>query len=213
MSTDDSDPHGSPSPDIQADDILVETKRVPNKRVCAFLIDLLIINLAFSVLTAVIAGIPDISFSLISIVYLLVRDALVHGQSLGKYAVGLRVVDLEGQPCDLRRSGLRNLIFIVPVLIFGILSLLSEPVEYTPDVPDIPLYIYGFIFIAVAVDVIEYFVMRASKWERRLGDRMAGTKVQDLRPDRRDGWFLLFSILVVVLFYFVGPSMAPPSPG
>ena len=210
MNTDDPDPHESPSPDIQTDDILAETKRVPNKRVCAFLIDLFIINLAFSVLTAVIAGIPDISFSLLSIVYLLVRDALVHGQSLGKYAVGLRVVDLEGQPCDLRRSGLRNLIFIVPVLIFGILSLLSEPVENTLDVPNIPRYIYGFIFIAVAIDVIEYFVMRASKWERRLGDRMAGTKVQDLRPDRRDGWFLLFSILVFVLLYFVGPSMAPP---
>ncbi len=212
MSTDDTDPHESPSPDIQTDDILVETKRVPNKRVCAFLIDLFIINLAFSVLTAVIAGIPDISFSLLSIAYLLVRDALVHGQSLGKYAVGLRVVDLEGQPCDLRRSGLRNLIFIVPVLIFGILSLLFEPVENTPDVPNFPLYIYGFIFIAVAVEVIEYFVMRASKWERRLGDRMAGTKVQDLRPDRPVWWFLLFSILVFVLLFFVGSSVTPPSP-
>ncbi len=213
MNTDSPEPHEPPSPDIQTDDIQVGTKRVPNKRVCAYLIDIFIISLAYSVFTAVIAGIPKISFNLLLIAYLLIRDALIHGQSIGKYAVGLRVVDMEGQPCDLRRSGLRNLIFIVPVLIFGIMSLLPEPVESSPDIPNIPLYIYGLIFIAVAVDVIEYFVMRASKWERRLGDRMAGTKVQDLRPDRPDWWFLLFSILVVVLFFFVGPSVTPPSPG
>ena len=138
MNTDSSDPHESPSPDIQTDDIQVGTKRVPNKRVCAFLIDVFIINLAYSVLTAVIAGVPDISFSLVSIAYLLVRDALIRGQSIGKYAVGLRVVDMEGQPCDIRRSVIRNLIFIVPVLIFGIVSLLPEPVESAPGVPDIP---------------------------------------------------------------------------
>ena len=213
MNTDSPEPHESPSPDIQTDDIQVGTKRVPNKRVCAYLIDIIIINLAYNVLTAVIAVIPDISFVLLLIAYLLFRDALVHGQSIGKYAVGLRVVDMEGQPCDLRRSVLRNLIFIVPVLIFGIMSLLLEPLESSPDIPNVPLYIYGLIFIAAAVDVIEYFVMRASKWERRLGDRMAGTKVQDIKPDRSDWWFFLFSILIVVLLFFVGPGVTPPSPG
>ena len=198
MNTESPDPHEAPSPDIRTGDIQVGTKRVPNKRICAFLIDVIVINLAYSVFTAVIAGIPDISLSLLMIAYLLFRDALLHGQSIGKYAVGLRVVDMEGQPCDLRRSGLRNLIFIVPVLIFGIVSLLFEPVESTLDVPNIPIYIYMAIFIAVAVDVIEYFVMRSSKWERRLGDRMAGTKVQDIRPKRPDWWFFLFSILVVI---------------
>ena len=217
MNTDKPDLHESPSPDIQTDEIQVGTKRVPNKRICAYLIDIFIINLVYSVLTAVIAGIPDIAlsllFGLLLIAYLLIRDALFHGQSIGKYTVGLRVVDMEGQPCDLRKSGLRNLIFIVPVLIFGIVSLLPEPVESSADVPNIPLYIYALIFIAVATDIIEYFVMRASKWERRLGDRMAGTKVQDLRPDRPDWWFLLFSLLIVVLLFSVGPSMTPPSPG
>lgn len=213
MNTESPESHESQTPDIQTDDVQVETKRVPNKRICAYLIDIFIIDLAYSAVASVISGVPDISLSLLLITYLLVRDALIHGQSIGKYAVGLKVVDMEGQPCNLRRSGLRNLIFIVPVLIFGILSLLPEPVESSADVPNIPLYIYALIFIAVAVDVIEYFVMRASKWERRLGDRMAGTKVQDLRPDRPDWWFLLFSILVVVLLFFVGPSVTPPSPG
>ncbi len=120
---------------------------------------------------------------------------------------------MEGQPCNFRRSGLRNLIFIVPMLLFGIQSLLSEPIESTVNTADIPVYIYGLIFITLSVYVIEYFVMRASKWERRLGDRMAGTRVLDIRPNRPDWWFLLFSILVFVSLYFVGPSMAPPSPG
>jgi len=209
MITDSPDPHESPSPDIQTDDIQVGTKRVPNKRVCAFLIDVFIINLAYSVLTAVIAGIPDISFSLVSIAYLLVRDALIRGQSIGKYAVGLRVVDMEGQPCDIRRSVIRNLIFIVPVLIFGIVSLLPEPVESAPGVPDIPPYVIGLLFIALAIYVIEYIVIHRSSEARRFGDRMAGTKVQDLKPDRPDWWFFLFSILVVVLLFFVGGGLAP----
>ncbi len=213
MNTDRPDAHESPSPDIQTDDIQVGTKRVPNKRVCAYLIDIIIINLAYTVLTAVIAGIPDISFSLLLIAYLLIRDALVHGQSIGKYAVGLRVVDMEGQPCDLRRSVLRNLIFIVSVLIFGIMSLLPEPVESSPDIPNIPLYVGGLIFIALSIYVIEYLVMQRSSEARRLGDRMAATKVQDIKPDRSDWWFFPFSILVVVIFFFVGPTMTPPSPG
>ena len=79
MNADSAEPNESSSPDNQTDDIHVETKKVPNKRVCAFLIDVFIINLAYSVLTAVIVGIPDISFSLVSIAYLLVRDALIHG--------------------------------------------------------------------------------------------------------------------------------------
>ncbi len=179
MNTDSPDPHESPSPDTQTDDIRAGTKKVPNKRVCAFLIDIFIINLAYSVLIAVIAGVPDFALYLLLIAYLLVKDALIHGQSIGKYVVGLRVVDMEGQPCDFSKSGLRNLIFIVPVL--------SE--------------------------IVEYIVMQRSSEARRLGDRMAGTKVQDVRPNRPDWWFLPISILVVVLLFFVGPSMAPPSPG
>ena len=86
---------------------------------------------------------------------------------------------MEGQPCDFPKSGLRNLIFVVPVL--------SE--------------------------IVEYVAMLRSNEARRLGDRMAGTKVQDIRPNRPDWWFLLFSILVVVLLFFVGPSVTPPPPG
>jgi uncharacterized RDD family membrane protein YckC len=210
MNTDKPDLHESPSPDIQTDEIQVGTKKVPNKRVCALLIDVFIINLAYSVLSAVGAGLPDIALSLLLIAYLLVRDAFLRGQSIGKYVVGLRVVDMEGQPCNLRRSGLRNLIFIVPPVIFGIVSQLFESVE---SAPDIPLYVSGLIFIALSIYVIEYIVMQRSSEARRLGDRVAGTKVQDMKPDRSDWWFFLFSILIVVLFFFVGPGVTPPSPG
>jgi len=213
MNTENPESHESQTPDIQTDDVQVETKRVPNKRICAYLIDIFIIDLAYSVVASIISGVPDISLSLLLITYLLVRDALIHGQSIGKYAVGLKVVDMEGQPCDFRRSAQRNLIFVVPMLLFGIESLLSEPIESTVNGADIPVYIYGLVFITFSVYVIEYFVMRASKWERRLGDRMAGTRVLDVRPNRPDWWFLLISILVFVSLYFVGPSMAPPSPG
>ncbi len=214
MNTDSTDPHETPSPDIQAGDIQVGTKKVPNKRVCALLIDVFVINLAYSVLSAVGAGLPDVVLSLLLIAYLLVRDALLRGQSIGKYVVGLRVVDMEGKPCNLRRSGLRNLIFIIPpVVIFGIVVQLSESVESAQNVPDMPPYVFGLITIALFIYVIEYMVMQRSSEARRLGDRMAATKVQDIKPDRSDWWFFLFSILVVVLLFFVGPSVTPPSSG
>ena len=213
MNTENPESHESQTPDIQTDDVQVETKRVPNKRICAYLIDIFIIDLAYSAVASVISGVPDISLSLLLIAYLLVRDALIHGQSIGKYAVGLKVVDMEGQPCDFRRSGLRNLIFVIPMLLFGIENLLSEPIESTVTAADIPVYMYGLIFITLSVYIVEYFVMRSSKEQRRLGDRMAGTKVQDVRPDRPDWWFFLFSILVLVLLFFVGPSVTPPSSG
>ncbi len=214
MNADSPDPHEAPSPDIQTGDIQVGTKKVPNKRVCAFLIDFFVINLAYFVLSAVGAGLPDVVVSLLLIASLLVRDALLRGQSIGTYVVGLRVVDMEGQPCNLGRSGLRNLIFIIPpVVIVGIVGQLSESVESAQNVPDIPPYVSGLIIIALSIYVIEYMVMQRSSEARRLGDRMAGTKVRDLRPDRPDWWFFLFSILVVVLLFFVGPSVTPPSSG
>ncbi len=169
MNTDSPDPHEAPSPDIQTSDIQVGTKKVPNKRVCAFLIDFFIIDLAYYALNAVIAEVPEALHYLLVITYLLIRDALLHGQSIGKYVVGLRVVDMEGQPCNFSKSGLRNLIFMIPVL--------SE--------------------------IVEYIVMQRSSEAKRLGDRMAGTKVQDVRPDRPDLLFLLISILVVILLSFV----------
>ena len=133
---------------------------------------------------------------------------------IGKYIVGLKVVDMEGQPCDLRRSGLRNLILVVPLVIFDIVNRLSESVESALDDSNIQIYLSGLIFVALLVDVIEYFAMRSSKEQRRFGDRMAGTIVQDLKPGRSDWWFFVFTILIVIAYSLVFgyPSEGFPPP-
>ena len=52
---------------------------------------------------------------IIDVAYLLLRDALFQGRSIGKYIVGLWVVQADGQPCTVVRSALRNVIFLLPM--------------------------------------------------------------------------------------------------
>ena len=191
MSDDKVNPHEPPIDRSQPVDVLVRTKKAPHKRLCAFLIDCYILVIIFGI-TMIIAtaGIDPpgllLSVWILAPAYLLLRDALFHGKSIGKCIVGLRVVDIEGQPCNLWRSGLRNLILIAPIVILG------QFVENVP--PNI-----GPVFVAACLLVYfyEYLLVWLSKDQRRLGDRMAGTKVQDIKPDRPDWWFLLFSILLI----------------
>ncbi|MGI0016556.1 MAG: RDD family protein, partial [Nitrososphaera sp.] len=47
--------------------------------------------------------------------YILFRDSLLQGKSVGKFLFGLMVIRLsDGKPCSISRSILRNLIFIIP---------------------------------------------------------------------------------------------------
>lgn len=47
--------------------------------------------------------------------YVLLRDGMFKGQSVGKFIAGLVVINLEtGQPCSYGRSAARNLMFLIP---------------------------------------------------------------------------------------------------
>jgi uncharacterized RDD family membrane protein YckC len=109
---------------------------------------------------------------IIAIAYLLFRDALFQGSSVGKRIVGLKATDEDGKPCTALKSFLRNII-LIPLMLVPIALL------------------------------IEYFVMRFSQKEQRLGDRIAKTVVADLRPDRSDGLFILYSIGVIVVMMVI----------
>lgn len=50
---------------------------------------------------------------LIEIVYFLFRDALIGGRSIGKFVVGISVVDRDGNNCTIIKSILRNVIFLL----------------------------------------------------------------------------------------------------
>lgn len=84
-------------------------KKLLSKRTSAFLIDVLLV--------ATISVLLRNKFWLligIGIGYCLLRDALISGRSVGKFVVGINVMDRDGYPCTFARSILRNLIFLLP---------------------------------------------------------------------------------------------------
>ncbi len=151
-------------------------EKFPNKRIFAFLIDIIFIVIINELLFNKVP--PQIFKSffilpiIIEVIYFLLRDGLFGGQSIGKWITGLRVAGLEGNRCTFMRSFFRNIIFIIPI-------------------------------ISIA---IEYFVMAYSKDGRRLGDRLARTRVIDNRPHVKDSRFLLFSLILVFVFFIGIPA-------
>jgi uncharacterized RDD family membrane protein YckC len=140
----------------------------PNKRVCAYFIDLFF----FFVLKWAIGLIfrMESNWILISI-YWLLRDSF-NGQSFGKFLVGLQVVNKEGDVIDFVEGIIRNITMAIPF-----------------------------------VCVIEYIVMLKDNQGKRIGDKIAHTKVNDRRPHLSDGIFLLISIcFFVVSLIFMYPS-------
>jgi uncharacterized RDD family membrane protein YckC len=133
------------------------------KRFVAILIDFVIVYL--------IGFIPF--GGTIGILYILLRDGLPFdssGCSLGKKIMKLRPVRLDGKPMDLETSFKRNwtLVFgsVVQVLIF---------------IPIIGWALIPFVAVAaVILYILEVVLVFLDPQGRRLGDRMAGTKVVEV---------------------------------
>ena len=95
-------------------------------------------------------------------IYLCVSDSLYDGQSIGKRIMGFGVVSLiDGSPCSLWQSFIRNLPFTVPIffLIFPF---------------------WGWIFsgvFALPMSFLELYYILWSKSPHRIGDIMADTTV------------------------------------
>ena len=65
----------------------------------------------------VIVGLACLPLGGLGLFYLLLKDSLGQGQSLGKRIYGLRVVDAEsGEPCTHRQSLVRNLWLLIPFM-------------------------------------------------------------------------------------------------
>lgn len=93
----------------------------------------------------------------VGLVYVLLRDGLGEGQSLGKRALGIQVINVEDRrPAGARESALRN----APLFLAVALALLVTPMFVLLLIPE-----------AVAA--------KRDERGRRLGDRLAGTQVID----------------------------------
>lgn len=90
----------------------------------------------------------SVLLSFLPIVYSLLKDGLGKGQSIGKRAVGLKVIDLnDNTSCNFKQSFIRNIMFVL----------------------------FGLIFLIGAF--IEPVIVLISEDGRRVGDKVANTHV------------------------------------
>lgn len=125
------------------------------ERWLAFVIDCLVCLPIFVFLLIPLLGVIIAGLGLPA--YWLLRD--IHGASLGKLMLGLRVVQCDGQPATAGALMLRNLIYAAPHLL-----------HFIPY-----LGTFLIIFLIVPLKSLEALLVAAT--DRRLGDRMAGTIV------------------------------------
>lgn len=118
-------------------------------------------DLTLALLVSRVAGLAGI---LAGLLYLLVADALMHGQSLGKRIAGLKVVHLPTrQPAELQHSLVRNAPFALAFLFT------SAP----------PLGWLLFLLIGLPLVLFEGYMVYTDSLGIRLGDIFADTQVID----------------------------------
>jgi uncharacterized RDD family membrane protein YckC len=138
-------------------------------RFCAWLIDLAIIIGLFSIIAMLGSAFEyarsGLGFGVIMVLtfavqwgYFMLFEWLWHGQTPGKRAVGIRVIDLGGASISFGQSAVRNVLRVadgLPLL-----------------VPDVVPVMYGLGFLVAA----------SNPEQRRLGDLAAGTLVVYVEP-------------------------------
>ena len=162
------------------------------KRICAGLIDLILISVVSWALT-IMAGM-DI-FSAVFGGLILLRDSF-GGFSIGKTVAGLRVVDEHGYPCGFLQCFLRNFTFGLPVILFYVVIWCAD-LRVDTTVRLTLLGVFGFFLVEGIA------ILLSRNTGRRLGDRLAGTYVHDLHPEYRL-WPFYVSSLILFLGFFVG---------
>jgi len=122
-------------------------------------------SIDFLIIAALLEIIPRAGY-FIGLAYLLIGDGLFEGRSLGKRLIGPRVILCEtGKACSFRESIIRNFIFAIGYIIFGILRV-------------IPLIGSFFsIIIMVIILSLESLIMLGNEKGMRLGDEIAMTQV------------------------------------
>lgn len=160
---------------------VVDTKR----RGIALMADVILafaVSMMFSPVLAVINMIMPAQFithELIMILLLLVRDYPFQGRGIGKNLMGLQVVDYTtGLPPTLMQSCKRNILFFVPILLLGVVSLLKYlPIDKT--IPAVIHQIVGFAcnaYVIVLIPAECWFALKGDG-SRRIGDKIANTHV------------------------------------
>ena len=126
------------------------------------------------VITLIVSVIPILG-GLLACAYWLLRDGLdingLNQRSLGKAALGLRPATLDGQHLDITTSIRRN-------CMLGGASMASTIAPIAFFLPVIGMLFFGLVlFAALMVFAVELVTMLVDVEHRRLGDKLAGTRV------------------------------------
>ena len=116
----------------------------------------------FSLLGPFLVAAMFLTYFLVSWFYGTVMETYFNGRTIGKWASGIRVIDIDGKPINGKRAMIRNLLRIADFAPIAALGSLSEAV---PPVFIIPTGMIGLI------------LMVSTKRLQRLGDLAAGTMV------------------------------------
>lgn len=131
------------------------------KRAIALIIDAVI---------AMVVGFIPIAGGIVATAYWLIRDGMdlefMDHRSIGKKLVKLRPVTMDGQPLDIQMSIKRNWMFALG----GVAQLFAMTVIGL--VVAIPLGL-----IALVIGIVEVVLVITDAESRRMGDKMAGTRV------------------------------------
>lgn len=138
------------------------TKADLGKRIIAAIID--------GVLCGLVGWIPFVGW-IAAAAYVLARDGLelefADRRSIGKKVMKLRPVRLDGQPMDIGTSVRRNLVFVVGTLgaVFAFIPILG--------------WLIGLLLgvAGLVLAIIEVVLVITDPEGRRMGDKLAGTKV------------------------------------
>ena len=116
----------------------------------------------FTLLGPFLVAAMFLTYFLVSWFYGTVMETYFNGRTIGKWASGIRVIDIDGKPINGKRAMIRNLLRIADFAPIAALSSISEAV---PPVFIIPTGMIGLV------------LMVSTKRLQRLGDLAAGTMV------------------------------------
>lgn len=143
-----------------------------NKRVCAFVIDYGLAT-SLGMWLAILLETKTAAWTN-CLFYLLLRDTL-GGRSLGKLAVGLRVVDVKERPLKISQAIIRNIFVVLPLLpLLEYFVMLKNQqgrrvgdkvaktlvIDLKPEIKDIVFFwfslVFAAIFLAIWIALIVY---------------------------------------------------------
>lgn len=180
--------------------------KFPNKRLCASVLDYMIISpgilLLFMPFSLLQIKIPEFISSLVIFGLLVSRDTF-NGVSPGKFIIGLKVVRLDGEPVTFTTSFQRNIILFFDLLLSALITISGAGL------------ILGMLIgtligsLHLLISAVEYILIAFTQSGRRLGDYLAKTEVIDLHPERADWLYFVLSLVALIGLFILLKVLSP----